>query len=197
MGAPKWPRLSLASLYEWAEEHGAPMHDQQQLAVWLGVTTRSLQRWRIEGDGTVPFKSADEVAIHLGRHPAEIWGDEYFNVVAPKVKRPMMDRAKAPPQFAGVSEKDFMATVKDLATLNRWCYYHTHNSRRSDSGFPDVVLVRPPRVIFAELKSMHGRMSKQQTAWEEELTRCPGVEYFIWRPDDWEEIVKVLARDSS
>lgn len=61
-------------------------------------------------------------------------------------------------------------------------------------GFPDLVLVRPPRIIFAELKSEKGRKSLDQEIWLGYLSRCPGVEVAVWRPTHWDngEIEEVL-----
>ena len=93
------------------------------------------------------------------------------------------------------TEREFMQTLKELATLNGWRYYHTYDSRRSDAGMPDIVMVRPPRVIFAELKSQKGRVTPAQGEWLDALADCPGVETHLWRPSDWEEIVTLLGRD--
>jgi len=70
--------------------------------------------------------------------------------------------------------------------------YHTHRSERSEPGFPDLVLLRPPRVIFAELKTADGRLSPDQREWRTKLLACPGVEYHLWRPEDWDELREVL-----
>ena len=48
-----------------------------------------------------------------------------------------------------VSEKAFMDTILQAADLYGWWTYHTHDSRRSTAGFPDLVLVKPPRVAGA------------------------------------------------
>ena len=40
--------------------------------------------------------------------------------------------------------REFMPAVVELAKRFGWLLYHTHNSRRSASGFPDLVMVRPP-----------------------------------------------------
>ena len=48
-----------------------------------------------------------------------------------------------------MTEKEFQRLVVDYATLHGWMHYHTHDSRRSTPGFPDLVLVRE-RIIFAE-----------------------------------------------
>lgn len=51
------------------------------------------------------------------------------------------------------SEAAFLQKVEQEARHNGWLVYHTHRSDRSAAGFPDLVMVRPPRLIFAELKA--------------------------------------------
>jgi hypothetical protein len=92
------------------------------------------------------------------------------------------------------SEKDFQAQVLDFARLSGWRCYHTHDSRRSAAGFPDLVMVRPPVVLFAELKAEGGRVRPEQRGWLGVLERCPGVVVRLWRPDDWPEIEEMLTR---
>lgn len=87
-----------------------------------------------------------------------------------------------------------MRQVEDLARLSGWLCYHTYSSRRSVPGFPDLVMVRPPRVIFAELKSEKGRLRDAQREWLDALRRCESVEARLWRPSSWSEIEEVLAR---
>jgi hypothetical protein len=97
---------------------------------------------------------------------------------------------KLPPQ----PEASFQRQVLDLARLMGFRAYHTWNSLHSAAGFPDLVLVRRPRVIFVELKSERGKVGDDQWAWLDDLKRCPGVEVHLWRPSDWPEIEKVLSR---
>jgi VRR-NUC domain len=89
-------------------------------------------------------------------------------------------------------EKVFMAEVTKLAGLTGWLYYHTYDSRRSSPGFPDLVMVKPPRVIFAELKSTSGKLSAKQSKWKDALEACPGISYYLWTPQHWQEITHVL-----
>jgi hypothetical protein len=84
--------------------------------------------------------------------------------------------------------------VKDAAHAFRWQVYHTRDSRGSDPGFPDLVLVRQPRIIFAELKSAGGRMSAHQKLWLAALLGCP-VEVYLWRPADRPDIEMILRDD--
>jgi len=62
--------------------------------------------------------------------------------------------------------------------------FHPFDSRRSTPGWPDIVLVRPPSVIFAELKTATGRLTPAQRTWLDALDGCPGVEAYLWRPSD-------------
>lgn len=43
----------------------------------MGVSDRSVCRWRSGFHGVHP-KVADEVAVRLGFHPAEVWGDDWW-----------------------------------------------------------------------------------------------------------------------
>lgn len=90
-----------------------------------------------------------------------------------------------------LTEAQFQAQVLRYAALMGWRAYHTYDSRRSAAGFPDLVLVRRPRVIWAELKSDRGRITPEQRAWIFDL-RSSGQDVRIWRPSDWPEIERVL-----
>lgn len=83
-----------------------------------------------------------------------------------------------------MTEKELMDAVVELATLLHWDHYHTHDSRRSQPGFPDLVLAKGRRLIVAEIKSAKGRMRPYQQHWLDILTRT-GAETYLWRPADW------------
>ncbi len=92
-----------------------------------------------------------------------------------------------------VTEAQFLRQVIDLASILGWSNYHPWLSRFSPRGFPDLVLVRPPRLIFAELKSETGKVTADQERWLELLRGC-GVPAVGWRPSDLDAIAKDLAR---
>lgn len=91
-----------------------------------------------------------------------------------------------------LSEKEYLAQILEAAQTLGWITYHTYSSERSTHGFPDLVLVRPPRVLFVELKSAKGSLSRAQAIWAMDLRECPGVEHYVWRPGDWESVTDVL-----
>lgn len=91
-----------------------------------------------------------------------------------------------------ISEKDFQKKVIQTATQLGWKVYFTLDSRRSPAGYPDLTLVRD-RVIFAELKTQKGRIKKEQKIWGQALLDA-GANYFLWRPNDVEDIIKELTK---
>ncbi|MBT9133086.1 MAG: hypothetical protein DDT33_01617 [Firmicutes bacterium] len=84
-----------------------------------------------------------------------------------------------------------------MAEHRGWAVYHVFDqktyARRTSKGFPDLVLARPPHVIFAEVKSDEGRLSPEQMIWLQLLDKCDGIKVHIWRPSGWDEIVKLLG----
>lgn len=99
------------------------------------------------------------------------------------------------------TERQFQDEVLKLARDHGWAHrYHTHDSRASAAGFPDLVLVRSGRIIFAELKAMKGKLGDAQVSWLKALCEGHevgggGVSVHEWRPCCWNsgEIEKMLA----
>jgi hypothetical protein len=83
-----------------------------------------------------------------------------------------------------ISEAEFQALVLDLVRTLGLQAYHTHDSRRSQPGFPDLVIVGRDGVLFRELKTMDGRVSVDQKYWIE-ILRAAGADVGIWRPSSW------------
>lgn len=90
------------------------------------------------------------------------------------------------------TEATFTRNVMQCGGLYGWLCYHTHDSRRSNPGFPDVVFVRE-RVVYAELKAKTGRLRPEQIVWMQKL-KDAGQEVYLWRPDDWPTILEILRK---
>lgn len=87
-------------------------------------------------------------------------------------------------------EREWQAQVIEAARLLGWRVYHTHDSRRSEPGWPDLALVRD-RLVMAELKTANGRVSTAQEGWLDAL-QAAGVETYLWRPSDWDAVIATL-----
>ncbi len=103
----------------------------------------------------------------------------------------------APAPATAADEKHFMADVIREAKRCGWLVYHTHNSRRSQAGFPDLVMIRGCRMIVAELKTETGKTSPQQDDWllafNSVAYTSDNLEVHVWTPSMWPEIERTLA----
>lgn len=90
-----------------------------------------------------------------------------------------------------VDEKTLAAQVAELAKMIGYRRYHTYRSKRSEPGWPDEALVRD-RLVLLELKSDLGKLSGAQKDWLRAL-RAAGVECYLIRPDDLQDLAAVLA----
>jgi hypothetical protein len=101
--------------------------------------------------------------------------------------------------FRGKTEKVqkyLLGKRQDLFTLA----YHTHDSRYSQPGFPDLVLVHPrkKRIIFAELKRDDEYPTTEQRLWAAALScveeEAPDyISYRLWKPRCWRDIIEDLG----
>lgn len=83
-----------------------------------------------------------------------------------------------------MTEAELLGAVREVARMYGWLCYHTHDSRRSEPGFPDLVLVHPRtgELLFAELKAAKGRVSQAQQTWLDALHQA-GQTPHVWRPE--------------
>jgi len=109
-----------------------------------------------------------------------------------------------------MTEQQFTNELLKWAKAYKWRTFHVRNSGyagntyvQGDRGFPDLVLLRPPRLVVAELKvgkagTLKGEPTSDQAVWLDALaevgvTEFP-IETYVWRPDMWSEILVVLSK---
>ncbi len=97
-----------------------------------------------------------------------------------------------------MSEKEWSKQFKQLFEMLGWeKSYHTLNSFGSAKGYPDWHLVRVrngvAESVFVELKSAIGKVKPEQQEWIDVLNMVPGTRAFVWRPADWNAVVKELS----
>lgn len=83
-----------------------------------------------------------------------------------------------------LTERQLQTLIIDLCRWHHLLCYHTHDSRRSARGFPDLVICGPNGVLFRELKAETGRLTIDQTCWGQGLLEA-GANCAVWRPADW------------
>jgi hypothetical protein len=87
-----------------------------------------------------------------------------------------------------MSERDFQSAITAYARATGWRVYHNPDSRRSEPGFPDLVLLNGTqrRLVFAELKTESGVLRAAQREWIADLEAvAQPPETHVWRPLHW------------
>ena len=101
------------------------------------------------------------------------------------------------------SEWQFQNFVIARAINNGWSHYHAPDNKPDKNGriqsgivkgFPDIVLVKGSKLVFAELKTETGRVSPEQKDWLAKLAST-GCETYVWRPSMWKEVNEFLENN--
>ena len=128
----------------------------------------------------------------------------------------------------GISETAFASQVESLLNLYRWHWCHFRpaltgagwrTAMTGKKGIPDYIAVRPPRLIFAELKDEVKPTTPEQQEWLDLLSGSQRVvlttpltvqgkvakvsidkplnylmtpEVYLWRPSQFDEVVEIL-----
>jgi len=110
----------------------------------------------------------------------------------------------------GITENEFQSQVIEAAQYLGYRVAHFRGVRiqRKDGsvyyqtpvqadgkGFPDLILIRGCVILAVELKSEKGRVTSAQEEWLSAFKEA-GVATFVFRPSDWEDIVRCLSNDS-
>lgn len=92
-----------------------------------------------------------------------------------------------------IKEADLQATIVQAAELLGWWVYHPYDSRRSEPGWPDLVLVHPFRgMIYAELKIESKNPTPVQHQVLTLLARWSSSVY-VWRPSNLDDVLLLLG----
>jgi hypothetical protein len=91
---------------------------------------------------------------------------------------------KAPAAIASqMTEAKLQETVRQLCKNLGLFHYHPFDSRRSEPGWPDSVVIGYGGIIFRELKSERGVVSTDQRQ-VGHMIRAAGGSWGVWRPSD-------------
>lgn len=182
MARPFIPRLPVEPLF-----HRLGTHRISFAAKLLGeVDARNFYRYCKQGG--IPVHIADRYAVRLGVTPHEIWGEMYDAI---DWRRSDLDTVRYV-ETDSMTRAQLEAAVKQIAELAGWLT-HRSGENRSEGGYPTLILVRPPRLVFVHLKSSRGRMTEAQKRWRNQLLGTE-AEWYLWRPADLQHIATLLGR---
>lgn len=80
-----------------------------------------------------------------------------------------------------MTEATLQETVRQLCQNLKLFHYHPHDSRRSEPGWPDSVIIGPRGILYRELKSHRGTLTSEQTQ-VRYLLLAAGADYGVWKP---------------
>jgi len=120
--------------------------------------------------------------------------NEEYGPTPPAPTRPMLEEA------------DWMGAVGEALDWLGWSWIHHRAARtaagwvtatqgNAAAGFPDIVAVRPPRVLWLELKLDKGRVSPEQEDWLATLNDSGQEAHLIRLPREWDRLMELVARD--
>lgn len=109
---------------------------------------------------------------------------------------------------ATLTEAEFQEMCVARARARGWLVHHDRRQDKGiggDPGFPDLVLAKNGRIIFAELKSQRGRITQEQSHWIHHLNPewdfpdkyHDEVHVHIWRPADWPAIQQIIDQEGT
>lgn len=97
-----------------------------------------------------------------------------------------------------MSEAELQDAICEMATRLGWRWNHNPDSRRSNPGLPDLILINPEHPewgpLFLELKVQDprkGRVRKEQRVWLDTL-RTAGQRAWVIRPSDLDFVERLL-----
>lgn len=100
-------------------------------------------------------------------------------------------------------DDEFLPAVVSFAERTGWRVYHPDKAKvrpgkhitPGSRGFPDLVLVKPPRLVFLELKAQRGTRRPEQIEWMLDLQRVTEVQAFFAKPSEFEEVHNLLTQE--
>ena len=94
--------------------------------------------------------------------------------------------------FDAVPEEALRERLHNHAIARGFLAYHTHDSRRSDAGYPDETYCGYGHLLALETKTTKGRVRPMQKRWLAELARVQTVHAALVRPQDEARICDLL-----
>lgn len=92
-----------------------------------------------------------------------------------------------------VTEKALQEAIVEASGYLGYRHFHAFDMRRSDSGFPDLILLRQRdgRRFAIECKTERGKPTQAQLDWLSLFAAC-GIPSMIVRPSDLDNVLEML-----
>lgn len=114
-------------------------------------------------------------------------------------------RQRRSKHLPAMSETAWMQQLTELAVRLGWQWLHVRSSMYGERhfltatsgplgrGWPDLLLIKPGRMIAAELKRRGAHATDDQLRVLAALSAA-GVEAYVWWPDDFDTVKEILSQ---
>ena len=84
-------------------------------------------------------------------------------------------------ETVGTNETAWQRTMREAAEAHGFTVFQNWKSYNSPAGDPDLRMLKPPRLVIAELKMVKtGKVSTKQAETLALYREIPGVEVYLW-----------------
>jgi len=122
----------------------------------------------------------------MSRHPHHWTMADYYALLARRSHA--ADSVSGGTPVTDLPEKTLLARLRHVARQAGSLCYHTWRSKRSEEGFPDLVIVAGTTLYLLELKTTRGQVTAAQQRWIDQLQAVTRIEARVVRPHDLEAI---------
>jgi hypothetical protein len=143
-------------------------------------------------DGSGQQSAAQRARTGTGRLAPAVLRAQ-LDVLATQERRVRIIEPPAPPPL-WISEAALQRLITDLAEWCGWYWTFNADSRHTQAGVPDLLLMRGKRLLWRELKRESGRLRPEQLAFGQRLLRA-GQDWACWRPSSWDDVVRTLTAE--
>lgn len=92
------------------------------------------------------------------------------------------------------TELEYQRAITGWLAFYRWRFWHETDSRKSPSGFPDLVATNGKTLLMVELKTAKGRVRREQQQWIDDLATVTEIISGIYRPDRSEDLYELIKQ---
>lgn len=146
MARPVEPSLPFEPLYDIVSQRTrlgvTGVHDQGLSAVGWGYRTWQQKAWyRAQASGKITESAADRLAVDLGLHPAEIWGDAWWELTA-------VEEPHRVPSLLRLDETLRVARARDRKAARIPRHTAAQLLVAFDEAFPESLIVKRRRLVL-------------------------------------------------
>ena len=91
-----------------------------------------------------------------------------------------------------ISCRRLMWHVVDICEKQGFLWHHLYDLYKGFTGCPDLMMAKPPRLIFIKFKVQGRELGNEEHLWMQTMERCHGVEAYVFYSNDLHKAMSVI-----